>query len=154
MNKKKPIHSYFETTDFASVCACFNLRKATRVITNLYDEYLRPVELSITQLTLLIALEQAKKISVTRLSKILLMDRTTLARDLKPLERRDLVSIAEGEDRRVRLIALTSLGQKVLTQALPLWKVAQTHIVSHLGDEQFQLLLGQLSDIEKIKRNE
>jgi DNA-binding transcriptional ArsR family regulator len=87
-----------ESADYAAECAVLNLRKASRFITGLYDEYIRPSGLRATQLTLLMALHQAGPVTITALSEILLMDRTTLTRDLKPLERQGLVS----RDRRGR----------------------------------------------------
>lgn len=143
---------YTETKDYASACACFNLRKAARAMTNLYDEYLRPVGLSITQLTLLMVLEQAKEISISRLAELIMMDRTTLTRDLKPLERRGLIQISEGEDRRQRLISLTSEGHHLLEKAIPQWKLAQTRFLERFGVEQFESFLGQLMSISNINR--
>ncbi|MGW9528549.1 MarR family winged helix-turn-helix transcriptional regulator [Paenibacillus terrae] len=130
------------------------MKKASRFITSLYDEYLRPIGLRSTQLSLLMALEQAGTVTITRLSQILLMDRTTLQRDLKPLERQGWVSITEGEDRRKRLIALTPEGRNLLKRALPLWEQAQIRIRDYMGDERYINLLGQLSDIVRLNRQD
>jgi DNA-binding MarR family transcriptional regulator len=154
MKNKPSTKQITGTTDYAVECACLNLRMASRFITSLYDEYLRPVRLRVTQFSVLTALEQAGSISITNLSAILLMDRTTLTRDLKPLERQGLVSVSEGDDRRKRNITLSSKGRELLTRALPLWDQAQTHIRTHMGDDRYTALLGQLSEIVKLPRSE
>jgi len=154
MREQNSTSDFSETTDYAAECASLNLRKASRFITSLYDEYLRPVGLRSTQLSLLMALEQAGSVTITSLSEILLMDRTTLPRDLKPLERQGWVSIKEGEDRRKRFIALTPDGRDLLKRALPLWEQAQIRIRDYMGDDRYKGLLGQLSDIVKLNRQD
>lgn len=131
-----------------------NLRKASRFITSLYDEYLRPVGLRANQLSILMALEQAGSVTITSLSEILLMDRTTLPRDLKPLERQGWVSITEGEDRRKRFIALTPDGRDLLKRALPLWEQAQIRIQDYMGDDSYKGLLDRLTDVIKLHRRD
>jgi DNA-binding MarR family transcriptional regulator len=80
------------------------------------------------------------------------LDRTTLTRDLKLLERQGLVSIAEGEDRRRRYIALTPEGRVMLLSAIPLWEQAQTRVRMNMGDDRYEALLGNLSDVVKLNR--
>lgn len=154
MREHNSTSDFSGTTDYTTECACLNLRKASRFITSLYDEYLRPVGLRATQLSVLMALEQAGSVTITSLSEILLMDRTTLPRDLKPLERQGWVSITEGEDRRKRFIALTPEGRELLKRTLPLWEQAQIRIRDYMGDDPYKGLLGQLSDIVKLNRRD
>ena len=116
--------------------------------------YLRPVGLRATQLSILMALEQSGSVTITSLSEILLMDRTTLPRDLKPLERQGWVSITEGEDRRKRFIALTPEGRDLLKRTLPLWEQAQIRIRDYMGDDRYKGLLGQLTDVVKLNRRD
>ncbi len=154
MREQHSTAEFTETTDFTKECACLNVRKASRFITSLYDDYLRPVGLRATQLSLLMALEQAGSVTITALSEMLLMDRTTLPRDLKPLEREGWVTITEGEDRRKRFIALTDEGRNLLERALPLWEQAQIRIRDYMGDERYIGLLVQLSAIVKMNRKQ
>jgi DNA-binding MarR family transcriptional regulator len=84
----------------------------------MYDQFLAPSGLQITQFTLLVSCAVAGPVPITNLAEVLVMDRTTLARNLKPLEKRGMVKISEGEDRRVRLVELTEKGW-VLMKALP-----------------------------------
>jgi DNA-binding MarR family transcriptional regulator len=127
------------------VCACFNLRKAARAVTQLYEEVLRPSGLRGTQFALLVATKTLEPVTVKRLAKAMVMDRTTLTRDLKPLEKQGLLTVEVGEDRRERKVTLTLQGQQVLARALPLWEKAQARIEKGLGQERLQRLLTDLS---------
>lgn len=126
------------------VCACFNLRKASRAITQYYDNALRPTGLRATQFTLLTALRVRSPISVHELAERLGMDRTTLTRNLKPLERSDWVEIMSGADKRVREVSITPAGHKILAEAYPQWRRAQERIVDEMGDKRFETLLSDL----------
>ena len=126
-------------------CACFNLRKATRAVTQLFDGALQPIGLRGTQLGTLVAISSAGSATISRLAEWLVMDRTTLTRDLKPLEKQRLVKIVSGKDRRTRCVALTARGRETLLKALPLWEETQARIVKGLGQDRFQVLLEGLS---------
>ncbi len=125
---------------------------AARAVTQLYDDTLKPVGLRGTQFTVLAALEQTGQIKITDLTEVLAMDRTTLTRNLRPLEERGLVEAARGEDRRERLISLTQQGWDILEQALPLWEQAQAKVVRGLGTETTSTLLALLADSTQIAR--
>jgi DNA-binding MarR family transcriptional regulator len=116
-----------------TLCACRSVRHAARAVTGLYDRTLAPTGLRVTQVTLLVALEKAGPIPFTRLAGVLGMDRTTLTRNLEPLRRAGLLMLRPGEDRRVRLAAITEKGRKALTAAIPLWEQAQRQITEGLG---------------------
>lgn len=131
-------------------CTCFNLRKTTRAITQLYDEALRPTGLRVTQFSLLIATTMLGSATVTRLAEIGVMDRTTLTRNLKPLEKKGLVKVAPGDDQRTRVVTLTTHGQEVLAKALPLWEKAQARIVKGLGQERWNSLRADLEDVVSL----
>jgi len=133
-------------------CACFNVRKTARVITQLYDEVLRPTGMRITQFALLMAAGGLGPVTVTRLAKMGAMDRTTLTRNLRPLEEQGLLHIEPGEDRRERQVTLTPRGQRALATAFPLWKEAQARIVKGFGRERLQRLYAELADLRTISR--
>lgn len=143
-----------KAANYAVVCAAFNLRKASRAISSLYDDYMRQAGFRATQATLMMVLQQAGRISIARLSEILIMDRTTVARDLQPLVREGLVAITEGEDRRVRIIELTSSGHEALARVLPMWEQAQERIIDDFGEERYQSLLGELNMLVRVIRRD
>ncbi len=128
-------------------CACFNLRKATRAITQLYDEALRPMGLRVTQFSLLIATMMLGSITVTRLAEIGVMDRTTLTRNLRPLEKKGLIKVVPGDDHRTRVVTLTTRGKDVLSKAIPLWEKAQSRVVKGLGQKRWNSLRADLGEV-------
>lgn len=125
-------------------CMCFNLRKASRAITQIYDEVLRPTGLRSTQHSLLRVLEIAGTTSVSKLADLAVMDRTTLARNLELLERERLVRIQPGRDARVREVTLTDTAHKRLAAALPYWEKAQTEVTRKLGVARSERMLTDL----------
>src|SRR6266487_5773996 len=127
LNMKEHMHqpSVAQLAEIAEACACLNVRKAARAVTHLYDEVLQPSGLRSTQFNLLVAVALAGEAPVMRLAEVLVLDRTTLARNLKPLESQGLVVVEPGEDKRVRLIRLTDHGYQLLEQSLPYWRKAQ-----------------------------
>ena len=122
-------------------CICANLRKATRAVTQAYDAALQPSDLKATQFTLLATLAGEGDLSVTRLAGAMVMDRTTLTRNLKPLIGKGLIETASGEDQRVRMVRLTDQGRAAFDAALPLWRQAQTRLVESLGGDKWRDLL-------------
>jgi DNA-binding MarR family transcriptional regulator len=133
-----------ELDEVAEGCACRNLRQAARAVTQLYDQALRPSGLRVTQFTLLVAVSVSEPVPITRLADALSLDRTTLARDLKPLAERGLVEIAAGDDRRLRVVRLTSQGREAIGRAYPLWRQAQAHIVE---GSPWPVLAGGLKEV-------
>jgi DNA-binding MarR family transcriptional regulator len=129
----------------ATRCTCFNLRKATRAVTQLYDDALRPSGLRCTQFSLLTLLRASGTVAMTKLAEDAVMDRTTLARNLEILERDGLVRIRPGEDARVREIELTRAGVAKLEEAFPLWRKAQRTVADGLGAGRMNRLLADLS---------
>lgn len=129
----------------AATCTCFNLRKATRAITQLYDDILRPSGLRATQFSLLTVIRIMGKASITRVAEEAVMDRTTLARNLDLLEKQGLIRIQAGEDARVREVLLTSIGRDSLAAAFPYWKKAQALVAENLGTGRLNRLLADLS---------
>ncbi len=133
-------------------CACFNLRKASRAITHLYDEVLRSTGLRTTQFTILRVLHSRGEMPITQLAWELVMDRTTLTRNLRPLVRQGLITITSGSDRRTREVKLTDQGRDVVKQALPLWEKAQRRVVEGLGEERWHTMLADLAAAVALAR--
>jgi DNA-binding MarR family transcriptional regulator len=117
----------YETTLFVrDHCLCLHAQRAARALARRFDEALRPLGLTNGQFSLMMSLNRPEPPSMGSVASLLAMDRTTLTAALKPLERRGLVTVvANPDDRRSRLLALTSEGQSLLADALPLWK--RTH---------------------------
>lgn len=141
-----------DTIDFEKMCACFNIRKAARAVTNVYETLIYPVsKLHATQVTLLMAVASAEQATISRLAERLVMDRTTLARDLKPLEAQGYIIVTPGEDRRTRLVQLTDQGRAMLHAVIPLWQQAQEQLIGDgLGFERWSHLYDELQEVVRI----
>lgn len=137
----------------APVCACFNIRKAARAITQLYDDMLRPSGLRVTQFSILAVTRRLGPVTVSRLADETVTDRTTLTRNLKLLAQQKLIRVAPGQDRREREVTLTDRGRAALAQAYPLWKDVQAQVAEGLGAERFRRLLSDLRATVAVARS-
>lgn len=133
-------------------CVCGNLRKAARAVTQLYDDALRPAGLRVTQFSILGATMAMEPVTVTRLAKATVTDRTTLTRNLKLLEQESLIRIGPGSDRREREVTLTDRGRQAMAKAYPLWEDAQIHILKGLGKERWTTLREGLTAAVSLTR--
>ncbi|WP_286830029.1 MULTISPECIES: MarR family winged helix-turn-helix transcriptional regulator [Kordiimonas] len=126
--------------DVAGQCACQKIRKASRTITRRYDDALKPFGLTGNQFTMLTIISLADKVTLSRLAEIIGMERTTLIRNLKPLERAGLVTIAAEESRRAKHATISSQGLNTLSKALPVWRNTQASLKADLGDKTWQVV--------------
>ncbi len=133
-------------------CASFNLRKASRLMAQAYDRYLQPSGLTNTQFALLAVTSNRGPISITELAGVLGMDRTTLTRNLRLVERQGLLEVTAGRDARTRDVRLTAKGSKTLKKAIPLWQEAQSRVVKSLGRAHWRELVKELRTISDVAR--
>jgi DNA-binding MarR family transcriptional regulator len=126
-------------------CTCFNLRKATRVVTQFYDDNMRPTGLRGTQFALLAHIQAMGPVALSKLAEAMVTDRTTLARNLEPLEKNGLVEVEDGDDRRIRIINLTEEGREKLSEAYPYWKRTQEEIKKMMGQDELSALTSRVS---------
>lgn len=117
----------FETTALVrDTCLCLHAQRAARALARLFDERLRPVELTHGQFSMLMSLNRPEPASMGSVAGLLAMDRTTLTAALKVLERRGLVQVSvDPKDRRGRRLELTGEGRARLAAAVPIWR--ETH---------------------------
>jgi len=116
-----------------TACVCNKTRIAARVVTRVYDDALRPVHLRATQFALLVALGDEGAMSIAALAKLMAMDRSTLTRNLRPLETGGLVARGDEGWRRSKGVELTAKGRARLQQGVPLWRSAQSEMMRKLG---------------------
>ena len=128
-----------------TACTLAIVRKASRAISQVYDAALQPANIKATQFTLLSTLSKRGSLPLSQLADVMVMDRTTLTRNLQPLLKRDLLAITPGNDRRVRNVNLSPKGKRLLDTAVPFWRSAQTQLVDGLGRERWASLLDDLS---------
>lgn len=130
-----------------STCHCILLRKASRRVSSYYDEALAPLGINIGQFSLLRHINRLAPVSLTELANRVELDRSTVGRNAKVLERMGLVTIGHGEDQREAMLELTDKGRDLLRKGAPLWDSVQDDIEARLGPEktaQLQELLAAL----------
>ena len=135
--------------DIAEGCVANRLRRADRAVMTFYDAALRPFGLKMTQFSLLVALRPREPVTIQDLARAMVMDRTTLTRNLAALERRGLVQVEPGEDRRTREARLSEAGHGLLARAYPGWRKAQGRVRDRLGAGRTRRLVAELSDAVK-----
>lgn len=128
----------------AATCAGFNLRRASRAVTQHFDRALAPVGLRSTQFTILGALAWAGSVSTNRLAEGLVMDRTTLTRNLKLLREAGLIEARPSVVGRQIQFGLTGAGREQLALAIPHWQVAQDGIVDAFGASSWPGMVQEL----------
>jgi DNA-binding MarR family transcriptional regulator len=133
--------------EVAQSCACFNLRKAARAVTQIYETALEPSGLKATQISVLVALAIRDSTPLTRIAQSMVMDRTTLTRNLAPLKRKGWIAVARGPDRRERYASLTRSGRAALERALPLWHAVQGRVAAEFGGGRLAALVGELNAV-------
>jgi DNA-binding MarR family transcriptional regulator len=134
----------------AKECSGVRIRQASRLLTRVYDDALRPLGINESQLSVLtaIAIFGERGATMGALASALLMDRTTLTRNVQPLEKAGLLLVARSaEDARARVVILTRAGERAIESAAPLWELAQKQVRRALGAPLFEAFRSRLDDV-------
>jgi DNA-binding MarR family transcriptional regulator len=131
-------------------CVCTTLRKATRNVTQLYDDAIRPSGLRTTQLHTLNAIGDAGEATVTKLTELLLIDQTTLTRNLAVLERDGLIKQVQKPDGRLKSVRLTRKGEQALQAALPLWAEIQERVTKAISTSTWASMSAELERLARL----
>jgi DNA-binding MarR family transcriptional regulator len=134
-------------------CACQRVRTAARAVTRAYDEALRPTGLRATQLAVLVAIAADDALSITAAAEVMGMDRSTLVRNLRPLEAEGLIALGPEGRWRSRALEITEKGRSRLREALPLWERAQQTLHGKLGDRSWDRVRSSLDDLIRAARD-
>lgn len=129
----------------SDTCHCILLRKASRKVSSYYDEALAPLGVNIGQFSLLRNINRLAPVSLTDLGARVDLDRSTVGRNAKVLERMGLVAIGHGEDQREAMLTITDQGHAILRDGTPLWDSVQDDIEARLGPEKTRQLQALLS---------
>jgi DNA-binding MarR family transcriptional regulator len=155
---KKDLHERQSGMDLAAyaaaaeTCACSNFRKASRALTQLFDHALQPSGLRSTQLIILLEIAVARSMTAPQLARRLVMDPSTLARNLNLIAKKDWIKFQSRENRRGQEISLTRQGARAIQRAVPLWRRAQTAFAEKLGEKRWRSLQSDLSASVAIAR--
>ena len=144
-----PLRVYARNMTDLGPCTCATLRRATRAITSLYDAALSPTGLRVTQFSVLRVLARSGPLTVTALATAAALDRSTMGRNLKPLQRRRLVNIVGSKDQRERLVHVTHAGRAAIKRALPRWEVVQSQVDSVTDVPSVHRLVERIEGLKK-----
>jgi len=133
-----------------SECAYANLKMLARVAATVYDDALRPVDLRAGQLALMWAILATGPVEIGRLGMITVTDQTTLSRTIAKLKKARLVSLRSGDDRRVKLVALTPTGRQRFQAAMPYWEEAQRRASALFPLHQVRTLARQVRRASQV----
>lgn len=134
-------------SEMASSCACFQFRKASRSVTQLYDQILAPIGLRSTQVVILVASQVLGPCGFARLARELVMDRSTITRNLQPLVAQGLLKVSGKIGRGGKSVEITPAGQQALGSAVPYWEEAQGQLRKHLGPDRWDRVMADLSSV-------
>lgn len=129
-------------------CVGFRLRRATRKVSQIYDQALQPLDLTGAQFSLLAHLPRGRQVPVGQLADELGTEASTLTRNLRPLERRGLLTLVEAPyDGRVKLVLSTKAGQELVAKAVPAWRAARDKLEQCVGPNAFKQLQQTLDQL-------
>ena len=128
-------------------CATLTLRMASRALSQIYDEAMRPARIKSTQFSLLRMIQRHGPLTFQGLAVKMVLDQTTLPRSLRTIEKDGFIRIEAGADRRERFVSLTQRGAAVLEKAEPHWQRAQTMVRRKFRGERLDKLLADLDQL-------
>jgi MarR family transcriptional regulator for hemolysin len=136
----------------SDICLAHSLRRADRVVTQLYNEHLAPLGLRVTQFSILKALHVMGTTTALKVQEVLVMEQATVSRALKPLVRDGYIAVNEGANKREKALSLTPQGKALYQQALAPWNEAQNALKKKIGLGQEDLLIELSRQIVTIRR--
>ena len=135
--------------DVASRCIGLRTLCTARAITRHYDHALRSTGITITQFTLIVTIARMAPESISQIAELLYMERTSVSRNLKLLEKQELIRRGDVKEARKRPVALTTKGQKILREAYVCWNEAQSAIEDHLAPEDLGTMSQMLRNLRE-----
>jgi len=131
-------------------CASFNFRRTARAVTKLYDEALQPAGIRSTQFTILVGVLKVQPVPIGRLGEILVIDRSTLTRSLRLLQKEGFLTVSKRGEKRQRFVSVTPKGEEALARAIPAWREIQARFVNTIGDAHWRDLRSELERLAGV----
>jgi len=138
MTTKNDVNTLLTPAD--DPCSCFYLRRAARLVTRQYADAMKPTGLKSGQFSIIASLVLKGTQSITELAESMGLERTSLSRILRPLEKDGLISISEEQEKRRRFVEITKHGRATYKKALPLWNKAQSQYKNQMGERDMKTL--------------
>jgi DNA-binding MarR family transcriptional regulator len=133
------------------LCNCIALRQIALKLTKIYDEALIDTGIKVTQYSLLKNIEKIGTPNINNLAIATQLDRSTLARNLEKLERMKLVFLKFGDDKRNKILSLTSHGKQILIKANIAWEIIQDKVSKNLGEDKKNIFDLTIKNINELK---
>ncbi|TGK39247.1 MarR family transcriptional regulator [Leptospira gomenensis] len=149
--KESPVPTKEELLTVGLGCLNFNLKRASRAVSNYYDHVLDRVGLTSQRFNVLMTLGTSEGMELAPMANLLVLDRTTLLRNLEPLESLGYIEDVPSDNKRARKVALTAAGWEALRAAYPVWKEAHDKVVQNLGGAEWKALVKGLRTVAKKK---
>jgi DNA-binding MarR family transcriptional regulator len=146
---KNPANTSIDT--IATTCIAVRMRLLNRVITNFYDDALRPLGLKVSQLNILIVAAKLGFARPTQVCEILHLDTSTLSRNVERMRANGWLEVVPDEDARAQPFRLTSQGKRLIEKAIPAWEQAQRHAAKLLGDDGIGLINKAAKKLDRPK---
>lgn len=134
-------------------CTCRNIRMTARVTTQYFDKIFLKAGMKAAQFALLSDISSHGTISINELADILLMDQTTVTRNIENLRKLNYVHVEQGRDLRKKYVSISKIGHAKLQEALPLWVEAQKFLIREIGEEKYEDFLNTLYKIQQLTGN-
>ena len=131
-------------------CASLNFRRTARAVTRMYDAAMQESGVRSTQFAILVAIAKIQPVAMGALAEVLSIDRTTLTRSLRLLQKERMITISKRSEMRQRFLELTPAGEKALQRSLPLWREAHAKFVAALGPDYWLAMRGELERLARL----
>jgi DNA-binding MarR family transcriptional regulator len=131
-------------------CFCTKLRRTARIITALYDDALAPAGMTAAQFSLMRAISRINKPTISDIAEAIGLDRSTLGRNLRVLERAGFVTLGPGKDERTRIVEVSDDGQRRMAIAIPLWEAVQEKVGAQMDAKTRDQALELLGALDKL----
>jgi DNA-binding MarR family transcriptional regulator len=130
-------------------CASLNFRRTARAVTRMYDSAMQASGVRSTQFAILVGIAKTQPVSMGKLADVLGLDRTTMTRSLRLLQKEKMITISRRAAMRQRFLELTPAGEKALARSLPLWRKVHEQFVSTVGAEYWTKLRSELEGLAR-----
>ena len=131
-------------------CGSFNFRRTARAVTKLYDMALQESGIRSTQFSILVGIAKNQPVSIGALADVMIIDRTTLTRSLRLLQKAGLIAISDRAAMRQRFLTITTKGEYTLARSLPAWREAHARFVATVGSEHWIDLRNELEQLAHV----
>jgi DNA-binding MarR family transcriptional regulator len=135
-----------------SACVSYNLRRASRIVSKVYTMEMRSAPVRGPQFSLMMMIARRERPTISELARDIGADRTTMTRNLEQLEKKGLISVAQGKDMRTKAVQLAPKGKAALERSISYWKKAQTKVLKTLGEDRWKRMLNDLSVLSTLTR--